>query len=249
MEKKEKKIISVLLIQCRFRIFSAKKRIKLIIQNHLLCDIAALTIQRNWYKFKNEFSGFLLLSAYRARQIIDFHKHKQLKKDRKNRNIIKIQQLFRKYVKRKFLFVIIFIQKYFRRFRCTNYLINMRKIKIAGRKIKFWMKGMMKKRNKLARILQRMWWSKVSGRLYRHLHGTFRRRKEWRIKEKRGEERRREEKRRVEKRRQERIWEEKRWEEKKSEEWRREEWRREDKSDEEKREESVGTRTNWCGNQ
>ena len=195
-KKKEKKIISALVIQCKFRIFSARKRIKLISQNFLLRDRAALAIQKNWYKFKNGFSGFLLLSAYRARQITDLYIYKQSKKRKKNINIIKIQQLFRKYIKRKFHLNVIIIQKYYRRFTCLNNLIKMRKIKTAGRRIKFWMKAMMKKRNKIVRILQRIWWSKVPGRLYRHLHGKGREKKR---DEMRGEERRREEKRRSEK--------------------------------------------------
>jgi hypothetical protein len=65
----EKIMTAIILLQCRIRIFYAKKRVRLLQRVVHKRNNAVLAIQRNWYTSKGNYSTFFLLAAYRARYV------------------------------------------------------------------------------------------------------------------------------------------------------------------------------------
>ena len=171
-EMMEVMMTSAILVQCRFRIYAAKKRVKLILRKTELEENAALAIQRNWFNFREEYSTFFLMSAYRARKTLDGIERKIRKAKATAGTVAKIQKAFRKYIKWKFNRAAIIMQKYYRRLTGSRYTVLLRRRRIAGRKIRWWLKSAMKRRHVNARTIQRIWWSRKAGRLLRHLYGT-----------------------------------------------------------------------------
>ena len=137
---------AIIMIQCQFRIYHAKKRIRLQIRESVKHENAALAIQRNWYYFRNEFSSFFLVSAYRARRIVDEEEKKIAKHKSCSGMVDKIQRLFRRFVGDRFYVSAVMIQKSYRRLMGKRDAAYLRRKKVAGRKIRFWMKFAMKRR-------------------------------------------------------------------------------------------------------
>ena len=167
----ENSMAAVIRIQCRIRIFKAKKKIQLIRYNINKFENAALAIQRNWYQSRNEYSSYFLMRAYKAKSKLD---EKEVKRKKLNSIAGKaeiIQRNFRKFLRKRFLQAAITIQKYFRRFVGNKFVQNLRCRKINGRKIRIWLKFCMKRRHNYARTIQRIWWSLRKGRLIDHLYG------------------------------------------------------------------------------
>lgn len=170
--KKETEMAAIIRIQCRFRIFNSKKRIRLMQRQFNKYENAALAIQRNWYQSRNEYSSFFLVSAYRARKHLDEIEKKNAKKNSIGGKAEIIQRKFRDFLRKRFCFAAIFIQKHFRRLLGTRFAFLLRRKKVAGRKIRIWLKFCMKRRHFHARTIQRIWWSLMKGRLIRHLYGN-----------------------------------------------------------------------------
>lgn len=169
----EDRMTASIVIQCKFRIFIAKKRIRLKIRDSVKFNNAALAIQRAWYSSRNEFASFFVMSAYRARRTMDEEDRKIEKKKNSGGMVEKIQRAIRGCIKVKFYNGAVMIQKSYRRLCAVRYTEYLRKKRVAGRKIRFWLKFSMRKRHMHARTIQRIWWGRKPGRLLRHLIGEL----------------------------------------------------------------------------
>ena len=158
------------LLQCRWRIFKAKKRIRKIHRDAWTRENASLAIQRTWYRWRDQFHTFFLMSSYRARNTLDNEIRANKRRNKSSMRVVGIQRAFR----RRYYAVIhaaaVTCQRWFRGCVGKRKVERMRVERIASRKIRHWARLLLRRRGDKARSIQRVWWRAGVGRRMRHLY-------------------------------------------------------------------------------
>ena len=165
----ERPMWNVIVIQCKWRIYLAKRKTDNIRLNQKFQQFAALVVQRNWYRLKKAFHTFLLMCCYRAREEEDNIFDKFVKAKRRYYSARKIQRLYKMHYFKRMISSCVKVQCWYRSRMGYSSVTILRKIKWAARKLHHWARGMMRWKHKCARLIQKNWWRAKRGRLMRHL--------------------------------------------------------------------------------
>lgn len=170
----EERTLAVIRIQCRWRIFFAKKTLRRKRLELKFIEWAALVLQRNWYRYKEGFHTFVLMCAYRvqddedraltvrARNLGRFHASR------------KIQREYKQHYFKRIVSAVVKSQCWFRG-RLGYQLVDiLRYEKWAARKLHHWARVRMKYRHNFAKRIAFKWLRYKSGRLLRHLRAKAR---------------------------------------------------------------------------
>lgn len=156
-------------LQCRRRIKKAKAK-TLRIQRYKAKKLwATLLVQRNWYKVKEAYATFVLMSAYRARELEDDRLEKLATSMGRYKAARKIQ---RRYKDRFFEVLVtgaVKIQCWYRKSQGQSSVTKLRLEKWASRKLHHWARGMMKRKHAFVRKIQNLWWNCHPGNRIKHL--------------------------------------------------------------------------------
>ena len=158
-----------ILLQCRRRIRKAKAKI-LRIQKYRERKLwATLLVQRNWYRVKEAYATFVLMSAYRAREIED----ERLEKLATTMGRYKCARTIQRAYKDRFFRVLVSsavkVQCWYRKTQGRSSVTRLRLEKWASRKLHHWARGMMKYKHAQARKIQNLWWNCHPGNRIKHL--------------------------------------------------------------------------------
>jgi len=164
----------IIFMQCRWREHLAKARVNRIKQYRRLREWAALILQKYWYKLKNAFHTFLLMSCYRFFEDEEKSAEVYFKSMGNFMFARKIGRYYRRRYFKRFVTSVVKVQCWYR--GCLGYsqVDVLRKIKWASRKLHHWARGMLKYKHKCVRKIQRLWWKSHRGKLRAHLHYRMR---------------------------------------------------------------------------
>ena len=130
---------------------------------------AAVRLQCFWYSLQNEFPRFVLLGVLRETDRLDAEFDKDIKKRGKVVNAKKIQRRYREHVDFKQQTASVRIQCMARNAAGSNLVDHLRKERWANRKLRHWVRGTMKRRNKASRRIAFAWYHGKAGRFLQHL--------------------------------------------------------------------------------
>lgn len=169
-------IAPIIFLQCRWRRHLAKQRVKRIFDYRRRREWAALIMQKYWYKAKNAFHTFLLMSCYRVCEEEERYVDKTFRTMGFYVSSRRIGRYYKRRYFKRFISAVVKVQCWFR--GCLGYsqVDVLRKIKWASVKLHHWARGMLKYKHKLVRKIQRLWWNSHHGSLLKHL--------QWRAKKK-----------------------------------------------------------------
>ena len=136
----EQPLGAVILIQCRYRIHIAKKRIKRKKYEIALRKYSALVIQRNYYRYKKAFHTFFLMCCLRERETLDLIEIKRKTAQNRYEAARIIQIHYKERYFRRNLGAIVKVQCWFRGRMGYSMVDILRKERWAGRKIRAWVK-------------------------------------------------------------------------------------------------------------
>lgn len=166
---KEIRMRAVIKIQCRWRIIEAIRRTARIVEYHKKKLWATLMVQRNYYKTKDAYHTFVLMSAYRAREKEDKYFEDLATSMGRYKASRVLQRFYRIRYFKRINGSCTRIQCWYRGRNGYNYVKIIRKRCWAQRKLHHWARGWMRKKHMKARLIQKWWWYNKSGRLKRHL--------------------------------------------------------------------------------
>lgn len=131
---------------------------------------AALILQRSWYRRNNEWSTFLLLGCLREKEYEEVAFNKAVLVFKRNCAAKLIKRSWCSYLARKRNRAALMIQRNYRRLCAQRLVENMRRRKMAHRRIKWFLRVHHAQRIREATKLQFWWLRAVPRRLYCHLH-------------------------------------------------------------------------------
>jgi hypothetical protein len=166
---KEKQMRAVIKIQSRWRIIEAIRRSARIVEYHRKKLWATLMVQRNYYRTKNAYHTFVLMSAYRAREKEDKYYEDLATSMGRYKASRLLQRFYRIRYFKRINGSCTKLQCWYRGRNGYNYVQVIRKRCWAQRKLHHWARGWMKKKHSKARLIQKWWWYNKSGRLKRHI--------------------------------------------------------------------------------
>lgn len=165
----EARLAAAIMIQCRWRILKAKRKIKKMKFRQALREYSALVIQRNYYRSKKAFHTFFLMCCYRIRGEEDDKLDELATRMGRYKCARVIQRYYKLRYFQRIISSAIRIQCWFRGRLGYTLVRLMRKEKWAKRKLHHWARGRLRRRHRLIRQIQRWWWRLRKGRLLRHL--------------------------------------------------------------------------------
>ena len=130
---------------------------------------AALMVQRRYYRIRDAFHTFFLMSAYRARELEDSRLEKLSYTMGYSKARIKIINLYKEHFKLRVVPRIIQLQSWYRTIFCGNILQRMKRERWASRKLRCYIKIRIKRRNIMARKIQNCWWNFKPGNRRVHI--------------------------------------------------------------------------------
>jgi hypothetical protein len=158
-----------IVLQCRRRIKKSNARVLRIKRYREKKLWATLLVQRNWYRIKEAYATFVLMSAYRAREVED----ERLEKLATSMGRYKAARNIQRQYKDRFFKVLVSsavkIQCWYRKTQGRSNVSRLRLEKWASRKLHHWARGMMKYKHALVRKIQNLWWNCHPGNRIKHL--------------------------------------------------------------------------------
>ena len=136
----EKPLGAVIMIQCRYRIRLAKKKVRgkrFVIAKR---KYSALVIQRNYYRYKKAFHTFFLMCCLREREVEDIKGIKRKTARGRHRAARVIQKFYRRRYFKRNISAIVKVQCWFRGRMGYGLVDILRKERWASRKIRAWVK-------------------------------------------------------------------------------------------------------------
>ena len=130
---------------------------------------AAVRLQCFWYKFQGNFPTFVLLGCLRETDKMEKAFNKKVKLYGKAAHAKKIQRMYRDHMQLRQTSAALKIQCMARAAMGTNLVERLRLEKWANRKLRYWSRGMIKKRKKASSKIAFAWWRGKNGRFLRHL--------------------------------------------------------------------------------
>lgn len=173
--KLEDPMSAIIKLQCRWRIYRAKIKVKALRDHLELRERSALYIQSLWYKRNHAFHTFVLMSAYRVTEINENRLEDLSEQMGRVYSSRKIQREYRKHYNKRVISSAIKIQCWYRGTRGYRVVEKLRREKWAARKLHHWARVMMKYKHRCSRIIARAWWKAKRGRFIRHIHAVARR--------------------------------------------------------------------------
>ena len=166
---KEDELSAAIRIQRRWRIYTAYQKVDdyKIVQERR--DLAALLLQKNWYRLKNGFHTFLLMSCYRVRDIEENILNQKKWSLKRHHAAKRIQKQYRKHYFKRIISAVVKVQCWFRG-RLGYRLVDLLRVeKWAARKLHHWARVRMKYRHRFAHKIAHAWLRWKKGRLLEHL--------------------------------------------------------------------------------
>jgi hypothetical protein len=165
----EERMAAVIRIQCRWRIRCARKKIRGQRFQIKMRHYSALVIQRNYYRFRKAFHTFFLMCVLSAREAEDKMMERLSVTMGRRQCARRIQRFYKmRYFKRN-ITAVVRVQCWFRGRQGYNIVDILRRQRWATRKLHHWARGMVYRRHRLVRKIQRWWWRLKKGRLLKHL--------------------------------------------------------------------------------
>ena len=166
----EKPMAPIIRLQCRWRIFRAKKECAARRHRKERLTWAALCLQRCWYRKQNAFHTFMLMCAYRTVEREDAELENLCDSMGHYYCARVIQDFYRDHFYIRIIRSAISIQCWYRGRKGRSSVVQMRLITWASRKLRHWIRGMMRYRHKCSSKIAFTWWRAVPGRYRLHMH-------------------------------------------------------------------------------
>lgn len=170
----EKRMGAVILIQCRWREYKARKRINNIIKNRKERQWGALVMQRIWFKKKRAFHTFVLMCCLRAAEQEEIAFDLYITFRQRFFAARKIQRVYAIRFFRRNITAAVKIQCKYRGYHGVNLMEVLRRERWACRRLCHWARGALRRKMKRVRQIQRCWWNYKRGYLMKHLGYTAR---------------------------------------------------------------------------
>ena len=165
----ERRLGAAILIQTRWREYSACSRVARIRAYLKKRDWAVLVLQRQWYKQKNAYHTFFLMCALRATTEVDAEFARLVYNMRRYYSARQVQRVYAIRFFRRNLTSAIKLQCWWRG-RLGYSLVDLKRKQLwASRKLHHWARGMLRRKNARVRKIQRCWWNYKKGSLLLHL--------------------------------------------------------------------------------
>ena len=170
----EEPMAPIILLQCRWRIFRAKKKCAAVKYRNERLTWAALALQRCWYRKQNAFHTFMLMCAYREydRQEAEFERHCESMGRYYCARVI--QKYYREHYYIRIIQSAIKIQCWYRGRKGNESVAKMRRVVWASRKLHHWAKARMKFRHRCSSKIAFTWFRACPGRYRMHMHFRIR---------------------------------------------------------------------------
>lgn len=136
----EEPLAAVIMIQCRFRIYRAKRKVRYCRFLIAKKKYSALVIQRNYYRYKRAFHTFFLMCCLREREVLDLKEIKLKTLQDRHASATVIQKFYKDRYFRRNLGAIVKVQCWFRGRMGYSLVDILRKERWASRKIRAWAK-------------------------------------------------------------------------------------------------------------
>jgi len=130
---------------------------------------AAVRLQCFWYKHQGNFPTFVLLGCLRETDALEKAFNKKIKLYGKAAQAKKIQRMYRDHLQVRHDSASLRIQCMARAAMGTDLVERLRREKWANRKLRYWSRGMMKKRKQASSKIAFGWWRAKKGRFLNHL--------------------------------------------------------------------------------
>lgn len=165
----ERRLGGALVIQTAVRRYLAASRVAALKDLDTRRESAALLLQKCWYQRNGFFHTFLLMGCYRELAIENKAADNEVARSERHYCARKIQRVFRQRRLERRPYFAREIQRWYRGRRDYCYTVALRRRTYASRKLHHWGRARLNRRHAMARRIQRLWWSCLSGRLLRHL--------------------------------------------------------------------------------
>lgn len=170
----EDKMHAILKIKHKVRKYLGNKRMKRLRFKNAKREWAAVFTQKNWYRARRAFHTFILMRAYRAREILDAAREKALVSLRRKNCAKTIQRIYRIRFQEIYTSKVIRVQCWWRSRYGIMYVKKKRLTRWASRKLYHWARVMMKRRHAASRRIQNIWWNWRQGNRLKHLQNRKR---------------------------------------------------------------------------
>ena len=164
----------IIRLQCRWRIYLAKKKCAAIRYRNERLQWAALQLQRCWYRKQNAFHTFMLMCAYREIERQDAELDKLSYTMGWNCCSRVIQKYYREHYYVRIIRNAIFLQCWYRGRKGKQRVQKMRLVCWASRKLHHWARSMMKYKHKCSKRIAFAWFRAQPGRFRRNLQNKIR---------------------------------------------------------------------------
>nr|CCA24025.1 conserved hypothetical protein [Albugo laibachii Nc14] len=165
----EKEWTGSILLQRFARGFLARRKRFRLQEDHKTKFIAALRIQRCWYRHNGEFSTFVLLCCLREEGLREIATRNTIQKLVHWKCATRLQSSYRKYRERVLHDAIVRVQCFIRQWLARKIIVRKRREIASHRRIKFFFRVHNKNRHNKASKLQ-FFWLYTTKRLGNHLH-------------------------------------------------------------------------------
>ena len=166
----EEPMAPIIRLQCRWRIYVAKKACAAKKYRKERLQWAALQLQRTWYRKQNAFHTFMLMCAYREIERQDAELENLCERMGRFYCSRVIQKYYREHYYIRIVRSAVNIQCWYRGRKGKETVKKMRLITWASRKLHHWARAMMKFKHKCSRKIAFAWWRAVPGRYRMHMH-------------------------------------------------------------------------------
>jgi hypothetical protein len=166
----EEPMTPIIRLQCRWRIFAAKKECAARRHRKARLTWAALSLQRCWYRKQNAFHTFMLMCAYREIERQDAEEESLCERMGRYYNSRTIQKQYREHYYVRIIRSAISIQCWYRGRKGREGVQKLRLITWASRKLHHWARGKMRFKHACSRKIAFAWWRAVPGRYRMHMH-------------------------------------------------------------------------------
>ena len=155
----ERRSAKAVALQRRWRIHRAKVVVgrRVVFNERRLWG--ALFMAKKWYKLRGNFSTFVLMSAYRAREIEDQRIRQSAQLAERKQAVRRMQRFYKVRFAEMVTKFVLRVQCWYRFRRALNYMPLRRERRRCARKIRCWFRLAMRRRNVMARRLQNVWWN------------------------------------------------------------------------------------------
>jgi hypothetical protein len=136
----EEVLAAVIMIQCRWRIHVARKKIKAKRFAIAMRKYSALVIQRNYYRYKKAFHTFFLMCCLREREVEDLKVIRARVSKSRHRAARVLQRMYKKRYFKRNISAIVKVQCWFRGRMGYGLVDILRKERWASRKMRAWAK-------------------------------------------------------------------------------------------------------------